>query len=199
MIAFIPRERLEAHELLKHGLNAYDATLLETLEAWCDYAPRPELELDPSRKQLIPYVVLEDAQQRLWTMRRKKTQSEARLHDRLSIGVGGHMERVDALLPEHGGEQAPSPILNAMRRELEEELFWPSDDPPPIHFYGLINDDTTPVGQVHLGLCFIAKVGQRPIAIREIDKMEGWWEPRAGLEAQADLLESWSALALRGL
>lgn len=191
MIAFIPRERLQAQELLKHGLHPYDATLLNELEAWCDYAPRPELELDPSRKQLIPYVVLEDAQQRLWTMRRKKTQSEARLHDRLSIGVGGHMERVD--------EQAPSPILSAMRRELEEELFWPSDDPPQLQFYGLINDDTTPVGQVHLGLCFIAKVGQRPISIREIDKMEGWWETRTNLEARVDLLESWSALALRGL
>jgi predicted NUDIX family phosphoesterase len=199
MIAFIPRELLQAHELLKHGLHAYEATLLSMLEAWCDYAPRPELELDPSRKQLIPYVVLEDAQQQLWTMRRKKTQAEARLHERLSIGVGGHMEQEDGRGESDGGQQAPSPILNAMQRELEEELFWPSQDPPPLRFYGLINDDTTPVGQVHLGLCFVAKVEQRPISIREHDKMEGWWERPARLQAQVAQLESWSALALSAL
>lgn len=197
-IAFIPRELLQAHQLLKHGLHAYEAKLLNTLEGWCDYAPRPELELDPSRKQLIPYVVLEDEHQRLWTMRRKATQSEARLHDRLSIGVGGHMEQIDEAIT---GEDATasSPVINAMRRELAEELFWPSDDPPAIRFYGLINDDTTPVGQVHLGLCFVAQVGDRPISIREIDKMEGWWERRDRLHDQMQRLESWSALALAAL
>ena len=116
-IAYVARQALQEHELLAHGFvsdpqgRAY-RYLLESLR----WGPRPDLEEDPSRKQLIPYVVVHQPDpDRIWTMRRKRAQTEARLHEQRSIGVGGHISR-----GEDGGQG--DPIEAGMWRELDEEL-----------------------------------------------------------------------------
>ena len=93
------------------------------------------MEADPGFKQVIPYLVLRD-DERYFLMRRTRAGGDVRLHDRWSIGVGGHLNPGD------------ENIDGGLRREWSEELI--ADFVPEFRFVGLLNDDTTAVGQVHL-------------------------------------------------
>jgi predicted NUDIX family phosphoesterase len=78
-------------------------------------------------------------------------------------------------------------------REWHEELR--VDFVPDFHFVGLLNDDTTPVGEVHLGVVYEADAGGRPVQIREIEKLSGSFQPASAVADVADRLETWSRLA----
>ena len=139
---------------------------VEALERDGRYEPRPQMEVDPSFKQVIPYLVLRDGE-RYFLMRRTRAGVDARLHDRYSIGVGGHLN------PGDGG------VLGGLRREWREELV--ADFEPAFRLVGLLNDDTTEVGAVHLGAVYVAEAAGRPVTIRETDKLTGSFvEPARG-------------------
>jgi predicted NUDIX family phosphoesterase len=144
------------------------------------YAPRDEMEGDPSHKQVIPYLVLRDGPRYL-LMQRTAAGGDARLHHRYSIGVGGHLN------PGDGG------LLGGLRREWAEEVV--ADFEPDFRLVALLNDDTTEVGAVHLGAVFVGDAAGRPVAIRETDKLEGRFVGEAEVRAVADKLETWSRLA----
>lgn len=147
------------------------------------YLPRSQVEPDPAWKQLIPYPVLRDGP--AWfLMRRTKAGADPRLHDRWSIGVGGHVN------PADGGLDGD--LTAALRREWHEELV--ADFVPDLRFVGLLNDDTTPVGQVHLGLVYEGDAAGRPVAVRETDKLSGAFATSAEVAAVADRLETWSRI-----
>lgn len=148
------------------------------------FLPRPAMEADPSWKQVIPYPVLRDGDD-WFLMRRTTAGGDPRLHERYSIGVGGHVN------PEDGGLDGD--LTTALEREWHEELV--VDFVPAFRFVGLLNDDTTPVGQVHLGLVYEGDAAGRPVAIRELDKLTGSFVPSAGVAAVADRLETWSRIA----
>src|SRR5207253_456277 len=116
------------------------------------YRPRGQMELDPSYKQLIPYVLFRhrDAQGRVCVFQytRGKGQGESRLHAKRSIGIGGHISADDAA-------QA-SAYEEGMRRELEEEVV--IDTTYRGRMVGLINDDESDVGKVHLGVVHLLDV-----------------------------------------
>jgi predicted NUDIX family phosphoesterase len=133
---------------------------------------------------VIPYPILRDGP-RWFLMRRTKAGGDARLHDRYSIGVGGHVN------PGDGGLDGD--LSAALRREWTEEL--DVAFVPTFRFLGLLNDDTTPVGQVHLGHVFVGDAAGRPVAIRETEKLSGAFVEAADVAAVADLLETWSRLA----
>jgi len=143
------------------------------------FRPRHEAEDDPSWKQVIPYVVLRDGQA-IFLMRRTRAGGDARLHDRFSIGIGGHVNPEDADV--HGG------LVREWHEEIEAD-FVPSFEP-----LGVLNDDDNSVGAVHLGLVYAAEADGRPVAIRERDKLEGQFATWAEVAAVADKLETWSAL-----
>ena len=191
-IAYVTRDALLARGLLPRGLMPCGPEALDALHALIDYAPRSPLELDPSRQQIIPYVLIREPGGQFLTMARLRAQTEQRLHDKLSLGVGGHMERVDA--------QEPSPILAAMWRELHEEVELRPGALGAPQLLGLLHDDATPVGQVHLGVIFLAQIARaEDLKVREVDKIEGWWSTPAWLRTQRARLESWSWLALDAL
>jgi predicted NUDIX family phosphoesterase len=146
------------------------------------------MEADPAWKQVIPYPVLRD-DEAWYLMRRTKAGGDARLHDRYSIGVGGHVN------PEDGGLDGD--LTTALRREWHEELV--VDFVPRFRFVGLINDDTTPVGQVHLGLVYEGDAAGRPVAIRETDKLSGGFVAAGEVAAVIDRLETWSRIAFEWL
>jgi predicted NUDIX family phosphoesterase len=152
------------------------------------FRPRSAMEADPSWKQVIPYSVLRDGDA-WYLMRRTKAGTDARLHDRFSIGVGGHVN------PEDGGLDGD--LGMALRREWHEELV--VDFVPEFRFVGLLNDDTTPVGQVHLGLVYEGDAAGRPVAIRETDKLSGRFASAAEVAAVSDRLETWSRIAFEWL
>src|SRR5688572_22551459 len=129
-------------------------TILRGLCASPRGARRGDVEEDPSLKQPIPYVVVtrqgEDGAE-VFAYTRLTGGGEARLHGKVSVGVGGHMNR------SFSHETLETVVWEEAARELAEELRFEGEggaevEPPPARFVGLINDDTGPVQQVHLGL-----------------------------------------------
>lgn len=145
------------------------------------FRPRAALEVDPGWKQIVPYLVLRDGP-RVFLMQRTRAGGDARLHDRWSIGIGGHVEQGDG------------DALGGLRREWGEEI--DADFLPAWRLIGLLNDDTTAVGAVHLGLVYEGDAAGRAVAIRETHKLRGAFATLAEVDAHRDDLESWSVLAL---
>jgi predicted NUDIX family phosphoesterase len=141
-------------------------------------------EQDPGLKQVIPYLVLRDGG-RWFLMRRTKAGGDDRLHDRWSIGVGGHLNPGDA------------GVEGCLRREWAEELA--ADFVPDFEPVGLLNDDTTAVGAVHVGFVYAADAAGRSVAIRETEKLVGSFAATDEVAAVRDGLETWSRLVFDAL
>ncbi len=155
--------------------------ILAAALASATFRPRAEAEDDPAWKQLIPYLVLRDGD-RVFLMRRTRAGGDARLHDRFTIGVGGHVNPGDA------------GIEDALRREWREEID-ASFDPEP-RLIGLLNDDSDPVGAVHLGVVYEADARGRRVAIRETEKLSGTFQTLEDARSARDRMETWSVLLL---
>jgi predicted NUDIX family phosphoesterase len=157
------------------------------------YQPRPQMEQDPSHKQLIPYVIFrhQDASGRshLFQYTRGKGQGEARLHAKRSVGVGGHISPDDAT--------APSAYEEGMRRELEEEVI--IETPYRSRLAGLINDDETEVGRVHLGVVHIFDVDRPAVRPKEDEIIDAGFRPVEELLADLSRFETWSQICLKAL
>ncbi|MEO8230292.1 MAG: NUDIX domain-containing protein [Chloroflexota bacterium] len=143
------------------------------------FAPRPVMESNPAFKQIIPYLVLRDGA-RWFLMQRTRGGADRRLHDLWSIGVGGHLNPGDA------------DIAGGLAREWREEL--QADFAPDYRFLGLLNDDTTDVGRVHLGVVFLAEADGRPVTVRETHKLRGGFASSDEVRAVQDRLETWSRI-----
>ena len=166
--------------LLRTGVD----DLLALIEREGRFAERAAMERDPSFKQIIPYLVLRDGES-WFLMRRSRAGVDARLHDSWSIGVGGHLNPGDADVPA------------GLRREWTEELdaaFVPTFTP-----IGLLNDDTTDVGTVHLGIVYVADARGRQVEVRERHKLSGSFATSTEVAAVADGLETWSRLVFEAL
>lgn len=181
LVLGVPRARLWVGAAWRGVRTTGIEAQLEVARVATEFRPRAEAERDPAWKQLIPYLLLRDGS-RLFLMRRTRAGGDARLHERFSIGVGGHIN------PGDGG------IEGALAREWREEI--DADFAPPFRFVGLLNDDSEPVGEVHLGFVFEADVAGRRVGIRERDKLSGAFVDVAGLRAVRDRMESWSVLLL---
>lgn len=163
-----------------HGVRADGVeAVLAAARSTGRYLPRAEVEGDPSYKQLIPYLVLRDGA-RYFLMRRTSAGGDTRLFERYSIGIGGHVEPGDG------------DLLGGLAREWREEIA--ADFEPRCIPVGLVNDDTTDVGSVHLGVVFVADVGGRPVAIREATKLSGGFADPVAVRAVRAAMETWSQL-----
>ena len=170
---------------IRDGRGADVAELITRLGA---FHRRSDMEVDPAWKQVIPYPVLRDGD--AWfLMKRTKAGGDARLHDRYSIGVGGHVN------PEDGGLDGD--LDRALVREWHEELR--VDFVPDFRFVGLLNDDSTAVGAVHLGLVYVAEAAGRSVEIRETEKLSGRFASSGEVAAVTDRLETWSRFAFEFL
>jgi predicted NUDIX family phosphoesterase len=152
------------------------------------FKPRSEVEDDPSLKQIIPYVVFRCGDE-VFCYTRGKSQGEARLHRLRSLGVGGHVAEADA-----EGRPTLGAYELAMRRELDEEVDVSSDG--TMRRMGLINDDSTPVGQVHLGVVHLFELEQPAVKAREHGLAEAEFVPIGQLTEQASQFETWSQICI---
>lgn len=175
-------------------LDTYLPALLDSEHL--SYRPRGEMEQDPSFKQLIPYVLFRfvDASgtPRLFQYKRGGGQGEKRLHAKRSVGIGGHISTLDA----YAGT-AHDVYREGMQRELNEEVAIEAsfDD----QLVGLINDDETPVGQVHLGIVHLYEVDSPSVHPREQDILDASFQPIDELLGELDQFESWSQIAVEAL
>lgn len=174
--------------------------------AHTSYRPRHEVEQDPSFKQLIPYVLFRyhDPQGGTFVFQytRGKGQGEGRLHSKRSVGIGGHISRddegpSDACSSAAGQHAAGAAYAEGMRRELAEEVA--IDCEYTEKCVGLINDDESEVGRVHLGVVHIFDVDSPAVAPRETDILEAGFRPIEDILANLDGFETWSQICLRAL
>jgi predicted NUDIX family phosphoesterase len=152
------------------------------------YLPRKQAEDDPAYKQLIPYVVLRWGDH-IFHYLRGKAGTEARLRSLRSVGVGGHICSDDGVLP-------PDAYRAGMSRELEEEVVL--DTAYTERTLGLINDDRTPVGRVHLGVIHLLDLREPRVWRREEALAECGFAPLAELRQERAAFETWSQFLLEG-
>ena len=183
-VLVVPREVIVPEPgwlgLRRDGIDAAVAAVAGS----ATFMDRAAAEQDPTHKQVIPYLVLRDGE-RWFLMRRTRAGGDARLHDRWSIGVGGHLNPGDR------------DVEGGLRREWAEELL--ADFVPDFVPAGLLNDDTTAVGAVHIGIVFLADAAGREVAIRETDKLEGSFATTTEVAGVVEGMETWSRLVFEAL
>lgn len=157
------------------------------------FMPRPAAETDPSFKQLIPYVLLSH-QGRILSYVRGKRAGETRLVGNRSIGIGGHINPVDDM--SLFGDFYDT-YLNAVKREVEEEIHVNAAYQDRI--IALLNDDSNPVGSVHLGVVHLWTLDSDNIEKREQMITQMAFMSLDELAAVRDTMETWSQLCLDAL
>ena len=171
-------------------VEKYLPTLLDPANT--SYRPRDLMEEDPSFKQLIPYCIFEfedESGVQIFQYTRGKGQGEARLHNKKSVGIGGHISTLDT--------ETDTVYENGLARELEEEVEIETEYSNTC--VGLINDDSNEVGKVHLGVVHRMKVVSPNVRSKEIELEYSGFERIESVLESLDRYESWSQIAIRAL
>ncbi len=173
------------------GLDAAVARLLEPASHF--FMDRAAAEEDPTHKQIIPYCIFRCGD-RILHYTRGKAGGESRLHAKISVGVGGHVNPVDM----DGGKTGPDAYHAAVTREIEEELDLPEDHQHRI--IALLNDESNPVGQVHLGIVHLIDLKSDAVSSREGALTDLAFTPLTELNGPLmERLETWSQFCIRHL
>lgn len=157
--------------------------LRDLIEKNAFFVDRDIAENDETLRQLIPYVLIRQ-QGKFLLLRRTKKQQERRLHGKLSLGVGGHINLNDGSTPWQA-------FLKGMEREIHEEV---NVEVLQLSYMGLLNDTSSPVSRVHVGLVYLAEV--RFLGLNEPDMFDFWFVDLTEIEQRREELEGWSKLAL---
>ena len=176
-----------------HGLNAeigrYLPVFLEPGNHF--FVPRAEAEEDPSLKQLIPYVVVTH-DEKILHYRRGSGSGETRLLKKGSVGIGGHINDGDGL----GEAFDAAAYQRALMRELMEEInLTGSFIERPL---ALLNDDSNPVGAVHLGIVHQCQISSPEVSANEAAIAELGFLSLEELAERHEQLETWSQLVVQG-
>ena len=154
------------------------------------FGKRSEMEEDPGYKQIISYAIISNNDS-FYLMRRISGQNEKRLHNKLYLGLGGHMN------PAGSGETGEEYLVSELKREFDEEVQLSNgcliED---IKFIGFINDDSIPVGRVHVGLLYNISVSNQHVTINETDKISANWVHKDELDNHYEEMETWTRIAV---
>jgi predicted NUDIX family phosphoesterase len=174
-----------------HGLNFEPRRYLDAMLSRGNnfFLARAKAENDPTHKQIIPYAILACGDRVLHYVRGKKA-GEQRLVAKGSIGIGGHMNQDDELLWAWDKET----YLGGVEREVKEEV--KIETPFEDRIVALLNDDTTEVGRVHLGVVHVFRLEQANVQKREAMITNLAFLNKQELEERRDTLETWSQICL---
>jgi predicted NUDIX family phosphoesterase len=156
------------------------------------FIPRPEAENNPTYKQIIPYALIVFQNTVLHYVRGKKA-GEQRLIAKGSIGVGGHMNETDESLFAMD-EQA---YRAGVEREVNEEIRIDTSFEDQI--VALLNDDSTEVGRVHLGIVHIFALKEPKVQKREAMITGLTFLTKEELLARRETMETWSQICVDSL
>ena len=156
------------------------------------FLPRPEAENNPAYKQIIPYALIAFGNRVVYYARGKKA-GEQRLVAKGSIGIGGHMNESDESLFALD-EQA---YRVGVEREVNEEI--KIDTQFDDRIVALLNDDTTDVGRVHLGVVHVFKLAEPKVEKREAMITGLTFLTKEELVARRESLETWSQICVDSL
>ena len=154
------------------------------------YINRSAAEQDKRYKQLIPYALILCGD-KILRYRRGKGGGETRLHGLYSVGVGGHISEEDNGLFSSG-----IGYHEAMQRELKEEVDIEVTKEMAV---AVINDDSTEVGFVHLGIVHIVYVPDESLANRRSGIVNPEFVAISEAIKNPDAYESWSRFCLEHL
>jgi predicted NUDIX family phosphoesterase len=167
------------HGFVSNDLERHQAVIRERHF----FKPRAEVENDPGYQQVIPYVVFRH-DGRYFLTHRLRASSEKRLRKQYSLGIGGHINPGDL--------EAGDPIVDGLKREWSEEVVY--DGRFEAELIGLLNDDSSPVSKVHLGVVFLVDGDSPNISIRETDKLAGELLTLEEMRIYYLGMESWSQM-----
>jgi predicted NUDIX family phosphoesterase len=148
------------------------------------FMTRDEAEYNFNHKQVIPYVTIRNGNDYL-LLKRTKKQTEKRLHDKYSLGIGGHINPVSQ-------DSEENIIMQGLYRELNEEISL--HEPGRLHFIGIINDESNSVSRVHLGLLYVLDVLSSGFEVLETELMTAEWASREKLSEYYSFFETWSQI-----
>lgn len=146
--------------MLSKGFTPPDEAIDDAIQCNLKPMPRCEAELNPAFKQIIPYIILANADGRIFTTLRLG--GDERLRGQHSIGLGGHMD---------GGEDIPT----ALYRELKEEVGLTEADIESAKLCGYVYSGKTEVDSVHVGVIYLLTISRSDVTCQERDKLSGCW------------------------
>jgi len=127
------------------------APYLSTILRNYRFMRRGDVEKNPEIQQPIPYIwIVNPVKKEVFAYRRAagKSYNEARLRNKWSCGIGGHIDSGDA-------GKIETPFMHAVMRELREEVKMPEYSKPKL--FGYLKDDSDPVNSVHFGLVSVLR------------------------------------------
>ena len=180
-ILVVKRDALFQDSPAWHGLQRVNIDdYLSLIQAHKEFHPRPDMEMDPVYKQIIPYMVFKHGD-RYFLMQRSGKASETRLQSQYTFGIGGHVRAEDL--------QEGSTLFDWARREFHEEVTYNGN--LTITSLGMLNDDSNEVGKVHIGLVLLLEGDSDQINVRE-ELQGGELLSLEECAAYADHMETWS-------
>jgi len=187
-VLVVKRSVLEKHDLVNHqGIkNVALASVEKSIVNDYEYLKRGIAEDSVSYKQIIPYIVFKH-QESYFLMQRSSKASEKRLANNYSLGIGGHLRKEDIDFKR---------IHEWGMREFKEEVAYCGTG--KMQFLGVLNDDSTEVGKVHLGLVFIYEAASSDIRVRS-ELKSGVLATKTDIIGLFDMLESWSQMVITAL
>jgi predicted NUDIX family phosphoesterase len=156
------------------------------------FIPRPEAEGNPDYKQIIPYALIVFQNTVLYYVRGKKA-GEQRLIAKGSIGVGGHMNEADESLFAMDEEAYRAGVEREVNEEIKIDTSFEDE------IVALLNDDSTEVGRVHLGIVHVFKLKEPKVQKREAMITGLTFLTKEELLARRETMETWSQICLNSL
>ena len=183
-VLVVDRRKLEAQLPPKEFITEHVEQLHAFILEHHFFMDREKAEYDNTVKQIIPYVIIRQ-DGKYFLLRRLKKQTEARLHDKLSLGVGGHI---------NPSEEAAGDVLEAgLLRELHEEVS--VETVRSLTCVGFLNENNGGVSDYHAALVYLLEA-EGQVSVLETEKMSGGWAEVPELEAVLDRLETWSKIVV---
>lgn len=165
-----------------NGIRAENSEkYLKMIKTKHKFMARGEVEQDPRYKQIIPYLIFE-FDKKIFVMKRKGTHTDKRLANKVSVGVGGHINKRDV---------KNNDPFDWAKREFAEEIEYGGKT--KTEFLGILNHDANDVGLVHAGLIFKVVGDSADIKIRDEHK-EGELMTLAELGKQYKAMETWTQI-----
>jgi predicted NUDIX family phosphoesterase len=174
-----------------HGLNFEPEKYLSALLSRGNnfFLPRAQAENDPGHKQIIPYALIVHGNTVLHYVRGKKA-GEQRLVAKGSIGIGGHMNDTDESLFAWDENAYRAGVEREVNEEIRIETTFED------RIVALLNDDTTEVGRVHLGIVHVFRLAEPKVEKREAMITNLAFLKKEELLSRRDNLETWSQLCV---
>lgn len=198
IILVVHRNRVfESESLVFDGViskatdNEKMVKIVENIGTYNQVMRRGDAEENTNYKQPIPYAFIRRGNE-VFVYKRLAGGGEKRLHEKLSLGVGGHMNK------EEKAKNFFETLKINLERELDEELNINTDN-LKLDAIGLINDDSNDVGKVHIGLLVAVDVSKgTKVTVKETEQLEGSFMPIKELSEPHvyNKLENWSKIVV---